>query len=80
MVKKNITTAQIYSVKTLDELTILAPSFEEVYGELENIIKKQEDPNTSLSDNISLYKLGKIFIAYCQNILKNAENEIENIN
>jgi exodeoxyribonuclease VII small subunit len=80
MVKKNITTAQIYAVKTLEELTTLAPSFEEVYGELENIIKKQEDPTTSLSDNISFYKLGKIFVAYCQNILQNAENEIENIN
>lgn len=74
---KNVVTLQ--TVQTLQELQKLNPSFEEVYAELQNIVNSQQNQQLSLQQSIDMYKLSKIYIEYCSQILNQATLEIEKI-
>ena len=51
--------------------------FEKANQELEEIIKKLEDENTTLSQGIQLYEKANELIKVCENQIKNAKEKIE---
>ena len=51
--------------------------FEKANQELEDIIKKLEDENTTLSQGIELYEKANELIKVCENQIKNAKEKIE---
>lgn len=51
--------------------------FEKANQELEEIIKKLEDENTTLSQGIQLYEKANELIKVCEQQIKNAKEKIE---
>ena len=51
--------------------------FEKANQELEEIIKKLEDENTTLSQGMQLYEKANELIKVCENQIKNAKEKIE---
>ena len=51
--------------------------FEKANQELEEIIKKLEDENTTLSQGIELYEKANMLIKVCEEQMKNAKEKIE---
>lgn len=51
--------------------------FEKANQQLEEIIKKLEDENTTLSQGIQLYEKANELIKVCENQIKNAKEKIE---
>jgi len=49
--------------------------FEEMLGELKEVVKKMEDPDTGLDESIALYERGAALIRECE--LKLAEAELK---
>ncbi|MGN0771705.1 MAG: exodeoxyribonuclease VII small subunit [Christensenellales bacterium] len=51
-------------------------NFEQSMKELENIISKMENPDTSIEESVELYEKGVKLSNNCLNIIKNAEAKI----
>ena len=51
--------------------------FEKANQEIEEIIKKLEDENTTLSQGIQLYEKANDLIKVCEQQIKNAKEKIE---
>ena len=51
--------------------------FEKANQEIEEIIKKLEDENTTLSQGIQLYEKANVLIKVCEQQIKNAKEKIE---
>jgi exodeoxyribonuclease VII small subunit len=62
---------KIQSDETIHEPS--TPSFEDAMRELENIVSKLEDGQTSLDESISLVRRGQELAARCEQTLNEAE-------
>lgn len=51
-------------------------TYEELVGELKEIIRKIEDNDTGLDESIALYERGAVIIRECEEILASAELRI----
>lgn len=51
-------------------------TYEELVGELKEIIRKIEDNDTGLDESIALYERGAVIIRECEEILASAELKI----
>ena len=51
--------------------------FENLFSELNEIIPKLENPDITLSESVELYKRGVGLAVRCDEILRNAKQEIE---
>jgi exodeoxyribonuclease VII small subunit len=51
--------------------------FEEMLGELKEVVKKMEDPDTGLDESIALYEEGAKCLKACQGRLAQAEARIK---
>ncbi len=51
-------------------------TYEELIGELREIVRKVEDPDTSLDESMALYERGALLIKKCEEILDRAELKI----
>lgn len=54
-------------------------TYEQAYEQLEKIVDKLQDENTSLDESIELFKQGVSLQQYCQELLKDAENKVAQI-
>ena len=52
-------------------------NFEKAIAELEDSVKRLEEGDISLEESIKEYKKGMELAAFCMEVLKNAEQEIE---
>ncbi|MDR1071945.1 MAG: exodeoxyribonuclease VII small subunit [Rickettsiales bacterium] len=55
-------------------------SFEEAYRQLAELVKKMEDGTLPLADSVSAYERAMKLKAYCEQLLKQAEAKIEQLN
>lgn len=51
-------------------------SFEEALSEVEDTIANLEKGNITLEESLEAYKKGTKLLAYCQNLLEKAEQEV----
>jgi exodeoxyribonuclease VII small subunit len=51
-------------------------TYEEMTGELREIVRKIDDPATSLDESITLYEQGMELIKACEDVLNKAELKI----
>ncbi|MBL3284603.1 Exodeoxyribonuclease 7 small subunit [Rickettsiales endosymbiont of Paramecium tredecaurelia] len=58
---------------------ISAYSFEEALGELEEIVRKMSDGRIALNQAVSYFKRGAMLREYCEQKLKSAKFEIEEV-
>ncbi|ABD42695.1 Exodeoxyribonuclease VII small subunit [Methanospirillum hungatei JF-1] len=54
----------------------MTKKYEELIGELKEIVRKMEDGNTSLDEMITLYEQGMILVRQCEDRLAEAEVKI----
>lgn len=54
-------------------------SFESAIQKLETIVSKLEKGEESLESSLNLFKEGTELVAFCNNVLKNAEQKITEI-
>lgn len=54
-------------------------SFEEAFSQLEEIVDKLENGESSLEESINFYDFGKKLKDHCENKLKNAELKIQKV-
>lgn len=54
----------------------MTKKYEELIGELKDIVRKMEDSNTSLDEMITLYEQGMILVRQCEDRLAEAEVKI----
>ncbi|HIH26906.1 MAG TPA: exodeoxyribonuclease VII small subunit [Methanoregulaceae archaeon] len=54
----------------------MAKTYEELVGELKDIIRKIEDNDTGLDESIALYERGAVIIRQCEELLASAELKI----
>lgn len=54
-------------------------TYEEAFKQLETIVNKLQDENTSLDEAVELFKQGIELQKYCQTLLKNAEDKVAQI-
>ena len=52
-------------------------SFEEALSELEGLVGRMESGQLPLADSLAAYKRGAALLAYCQNALKDAQQQVE---
>lgn len=52
-------------------------NFEKAMGQLEESVKRLEEGDISLEESIKEYKNGMELAAFCMEVLKNAQQEIE---
>lgn len=52
-------------------------SYEKVVEELEDIVNKLEQDESSLSDSVELFKKGVELYKYCNSLLSKAEGEVK---
>jgi exodeoxyribonuclease VII small subunit len=50
--------------------------YEDLMNELRDIVKKIEDPETSLDESITLYERGAVLVKECEELLSSAELKI----
>ena len=55
-------------------------SFEEAYQQLQELVKKMESGALPLADSVAAYEKGMKLKAYCEQLLKEAELKIEQLN
>lgn len=55
-------------------------SFEEAYRQLQDLVKKMENGTLPLADSVAAYEQAMKLKAYCEQLLKNAELKIEQLN
>ncbi len=53
--------------------------FEEMLGELREIVKKMEDPDTGLDESIALYERGSALVRDCERQLAEAELKVTEV-
>ena len=53
--------------------------FEEMLGELKDVVKKMEDPDTGLDESIALYERGATLIRECEKKLAEAELKVTEV-
>ncbi len=53
--------------------------FEEMLGELKDVVKKMEDPDTGLDESIALYEQGAALIRECEQKLAEAELKVTEV-
>ncbi|MDD1662733.1 MAG: exodeoxyribonuclease VII small subunit [Methanomicrobiales archaeon] len=53
--------------------------FEEMLGELKDVVKKMEDPDTGLDESIALYERGAALIRECERKLTEAELKVTEV-
>ncbi|HVN66432.1 MAG TPA: exodeoxyribonuclease VII small subunit [Methanomicrobiales archaeon] len=53
--------------------------FEEMLGELKDVVKKMEDPDTGLDESIALYERGAALIRECERQLAEAELKVTEV-
>jgi len=53
--------------------------FEEMLGELKDVVKKMEDPDTGLDESIELYEKGAALIRECERKLAEAELKVTEV-
>jgi exodeoxyribonuclease VII small subunit len=53
--------------------------FEEMLGELKEVMKKMEDPDTGLDESIALYEKGAALIRECEKKLAEAELKVTEV-
>ena len=53
--------------------------FEEMLGELKDVLKKMEDPDTGLDESIALYERGAALIRECEKKLAEAELQVTEV-
>ena len=54
----------------------MTKKYEELIGELKEIVRKMEDSNTSLDEMITLYEQGMVLVKQCEDRLAEAEVKI----
>lgn len=54
----------------------MTKKYEELIGELKDIVRKMEDSNTSLDEMITLYEQGMVMVRQCEGRLAEAEVKI----
>ncbi len=54
----------------------MTKSYEELIGELKEIVRKIEDNETGLDESIALYERGALIIRQCEDLLASAELKI----
>ena len=54
----------------------MTKKYEELIGELKDIVRKMEDSNTSLDEMITLYEQGMVMVRLCEDRLAEAEVKI----
>ena len=54
----------------------MTKKYEELIGELKEIVRKMEDSNTSLDEMITLYEQGMVLVKLCEDRLAEAEVKI----
>ncbi len=54
----------------------MTKKYEELIGELKDIVRKMEDSNTSLDEMITLYEQGMVMVRQCEDRLAEAEVKI----
>ncbi|MCA1914768.1 exodeoxyribonuclease VII small subunit [Methanospirillum hungatei] len=54
----------------------MTKKYEELIGELKEIVRKMEDSNTSLDEMITLYEQGMVLVRQCEDRLAEAEVKI----
>jgi exodeoxyribonuclease VII small subunit len=59
--------------------TINVLSFEEAYGQLEEVVAKLESGEMTLEESVSLFERGKELAAHCQNLLDKAELRVKKL-
>ena len=55
-------------------------TFEKALEELNGVVKKLSEGNTTLDDSLSLYKYGTALVAFCNNKLNEVKQQIEIVN
>ena len=53
--------------------------FEEMLGELKEVVKKMEDPDTGLDESIALYEKGAALVRECERTLAEAELKVTEV-
>ncbi|MDD1720176.1 MAG: exodeoxyribonuclease VII small subunit [Methanoregulaceae archaeon] len=51
-------------------------TYEDLITELRELVRKIEDPDTSLDESMSLYERGAVLIKKCEEILDRAEMKV----
>jgi exodeoxyribonuclease VII small subunit len=59
--------------------TINVLSFEEAYGQLEEVVAKLESGEMTLEESVSLFERGKELAAHCQSLLDKAELRVKKL-
>ena len=57
----------------------MSRNFEEMLGELKEVVKKMEDPDTGLDESIALYERGAALIRECEGKLAEAELKVTEV-
>jgi exodeoxyribonuclease VII small subunit len=57
----------------------MTAKFEEMLGELKEVVKKMEDPDTGLDESIALYERGAALIRECERKLAEAELKVTEV-
>ena len=55
-------------------------TFEKALEELNGVVKKLSEGNTTLDDSLNLYKYGTALVAFCNNKLNEVKQQIEIVN
>ncbi len=54
----------------------MTETFEEMLGELREIVRKLEDGDGSLEESIAMYERGALLVKQCENLLTDAEMKL----
>jgi exodeoxyribonuclease VII small subunit len=54
----------------------MTKTYEELIGELKEIVRKIEDNETGLDESIALYERGAVILKQCEELLSSAELKI----
>ena len=57
----------------------MSVKYEDLVKELREIVKKMEDPDTSLDESIRLYERGAVLISQAEKLLEEAELKISSL-
>jgi exodeoxyribonuclease VII small subunit len=57
----------------------MSRKFEDMLGELKEVVKRMEDPDTGLDDSIALYERGAALIRECERKLAEAELKVTEV-
>ena len=57
----------------------MSVKYEDLVKELREIVRKMEDPDTSLDESIQLYERGAVLISQAEKLLEEAELKISSL-